>query len=115
MGRIGAKLSEEATATCRQFESQVSSIGDVTSRKMFGGFGIFHEGKMFALVTSAGRLYMKATAANQKQFDDAASERYGRMPYWRVPERISADRRNLLRWARSSISVAHQSDKNRTG
>ena len=71
MGRKGAKLSEGATAACRQFESQVASIGNVTSRKMFGGFGVFHEGKMFALVTSEGRLYMKGTAANQKQFDDA--------------------------------------------
>ena len=40
---------------------QVEPLGEISSRKMFGGYGIFATGKMFALVSS-GTLAMGLVA-----------------------------------------------------
>ena len=43
-------------------------FGPVTLRRMFGGYGIFHEGLMFALVLGE-TLYLKADAENFGEFE----------------------------------------------
>ncbi len=42
---------------------RLASIGGVSSRAMFGGYGIFHEGTMFALISKAS-LYFKVDDSN---------------------------------------------------
>ncbi len=54
MGQKGAKLTPEATALADTLVDKLATLGDVSSRKMFGGYGIFESGSMFALVTSDG-------------------------------------------------------------
>ena len=46
---------------------QFSAWGEVTARRMFGGAGLFHDGKMFGLV-AANVAYLKVDKTNKDNF-----------------------------------------------
>lgn len=93
-----------------------AEFGPVDVRRMFGGVGVFVEGRMIALV-SRSVIYLKADAETIPDF-----EREGLAPfsyatrtgerkltsYWRMPERLYDDTEELAVWARLSLSVAHR-------
>ncbi|MFK7834822.1 MAG: TfoX/Sxy family protein [Sulfitobacter sp.] len=73
-----------------------SDIPNLTTRKMFGGLGLYSDGVIFALMRSDGQLLLKAQPG---AFEDrlaemgAAKWTYTRkngavssMPYWTLPE-----------------------------
>ena len=80
-------------------------LGEVTSRPMFGGYGVFESGDMFALV-SADRLYFKADDSNRSRYEDAGSAQFNPMPYWEVPADVMDSDTDLEAWARISIELA---------
>ncbi len=47
-------------------------VGDIVSRAMFGGYGISHEGDMFALI-SGSTLYFKVNESNLAAYEKAGS------------------------------------------
>jgi len=51
---------------------QLSGWGDVTSQRMFGGAGLYRDGKMFALI-SDDAAYLKADHTNRDLFERAGS------------------------------------------
>ena len=109
MGRKGAKLSQEATDACERVVRMLSPIGDVSSRKMFGGYGIFESGAMFALVNAAGEVHLKVDDSNRSGFEEAGAKRHGKMPYFQVPLEVLEDVELLHDWAGQSIRIAHAS------
>ena len=109
MGRKGAKLTQEATKASERLVRTLSDLGKVHSRKMFGGYGIFESGAMFALITSEGKIHLKADPSNRKRFEDAGSEKHGKMPYFEVPQNVLKNEQKLHEWARDSIAIAHAS------
>ena len=111
MGKKGDKLTQAATEICAEVVATLSPLGQVGSKKMFGGHGIFENGTMFALVDSAGDVFLKAAEANQARFEAAGSARHGRMPYFAVPVEVLEDADALRDWAKTSIEVAHNSKK----
>ncbi len=111
MGQKGAKLTQKATETCRLFVKELASVGEITSRKMFGGYGIFESGAMFALVNSDGALHLKANDSNIGRFEEAGSGRHGKMPYYEVPVKVLNDQTLLCEWAKVSIEIAHSDKK----
>ena len=60
MGAKGDKLSNDAGLIVELFIERLSNISGITSKKMFGGYGVFHGGKMFGLVNSKGEIYLKS-------------------------------------------------------
>ena len=90
---------------------ELADIGDVSSRKMFGGFGVFESGTMFAIVDSAGGVFLRVGETNTELFEAAGSHRHGRMPYNSVPDSILKDSATLRQWADSAISVSRQAKK----
>lgn len=88
----------------------VAPLGVVTSKPMFGGYGIFHDGDMFALISGTG-LFFKADASNLAAYQQAGSKQYKPMPYYQVPAEILADTAKLLEWAKAAAAVAHASAK----
>jgi DNA transformation protein len=111
MGQKGAKLTQKATETCQLIVKELTSVGDITSRKMFGGYGIFESGVMFALVNSDGALHLKANDSNIGCFEEADSGRHGKMPYYEVPAKVLKDQTLLCEWAKVSIEIAHSGKK----
>lgn len=109
MGRKGAKLTQEATDTADMLVEKLAPLGEVSSRKMFGGYGIFESGSMFSLVTSEGVAHLKVGETNLAKFEKDDAEKFGRMPYYAIPETVLANTRSLRSWARESIAVAKSS------
>jgi DNA transformation protein len=106
MGRKGTKLTPVATQTAELLEEKLAPLGDVTSRKMFGGYGIFKSGSMFALVTSEGVAHLKVDESNLAKFEKAESKQHGRMPYYEIPVSVLKNTRSLRSWATASLAVA---------
>ncbi|MBI9044791.1 MAG: TfoX/Sxy family protein, partial [Anaerolineaceae bacterium] len=75
-------------------------------KKMFGGYGVFEAGKMFAMIDKEGCVFFKADESNIKWYEDAGSKKHARMPYFEVPEELLADETALKKWAQASITVS---------
>jgi len=87
-------------------------FGPVEVRRMFGGAGIYAEGRMFALV-SEGVIYLKADAHNAPAFEReqlapftyaTRTGRRGVMSYRRMPDRLYDDPDELAIWARAALA-----------
>lgn len=91
-------------------------LGPVTVRRMFGGYGLYHEGLMFGLV-SGETLYLKADGVNAGYFRERGLEpfRYQRrgktveMSFFLAPEEIFDDREEAALWADRSFRAAMRS------
>lgn len=105
-GCVGARLTGDATAAAELITERLSELGDVSSKKMFGGFGVFIDAKMFALIDSTGALYFKCDESNEARYLDVGAEKHGRMPYREVPDDVWGDDDELLVWAGLSADVA---------
>ena len=83
----------------------LSPLGDISSRPMFGGYGIFSEGNMFALI-SGSTLFFKVDDSNITNYTRAGSRQHKPMPYYEVPSTILNNTDLLHEWAELSIIVA---------
>lgn len=98
---------------------QLAPIGSITGRAMFGGYGFWHDGQMFALLDSQSTLYFKVNDSNRAAYEAAASTQFAppmpqrrapmTMPYYTVPIELIDDGEGLREWARAAIEVAHAS------
>ena len=89
---------------------RLAPLGAVTGRNMFGGFGVFHEGDMFGLISN-DVLYLKADESNGDDYVKRGSPQYKPMPYFRVPDDVFEDTEELLKWAQKAVAVAHAAPK----
>lgn len=89
-------------------------LGYVTARAMFGGFGIYRDGVIFAIVI-ADTLYFKTTTDNQNDYTAAGSQPFtysksnGKtyaLSYWEVPLEVIEDQDTLLIWARKAHATS---------
>jgi DNA transformation protein len=81
------------------------SLGEVTIKRMFGGKGIYHQGKILALEFS-GDILLKADAQSAPAFADAGASQWiyaGKnkpvaMPYWSIPDAALDDPDEMAKW-----------------
>ncbi len=91
----------------------LKDFDSVSARRMFGGYGIFREGLMFALIAD-GELYVKADDANREQFTKSelpqfAYNKAGKtvmMSYYALPESALEDVNEMLFWASLGFDAA---------
>ena len=91
-------------------------LGPVSARRMFGGYGIFLDGSMFALV-AGDTLFLKVDDASRGEFEAAGLEpfRYMKkgkayqMSYHAAPEDALEDAELLREWARKAVDAAFRS------
>lgn len=91
-------------------------IEGITSKKMFGGYGLYLDGVVFAIITSDCQLYFKVDDDLKKRFQAYDSHPFvfsgykGRDPvemaYWTLPEEIMENREELLGWIEDSAEVS---------
>ena len=90
---------------------QLSAVGDVKGRAMFGGYGIFHEGLMFALI-SEDTLYFKVSESNRDMYKRAQSRPFPHgISYWEVPTDVLEENTKLHEWVNISIESATEAAK----
>jgi DNA transformation protein len=105
MGAKGDKSTQDGQLAAELIIQRLSPIEGVTSKKMFGGHGIFHHGQMFGIVDSKGHYFLKADDTIKKDFLDKGASQHSRMPYYSIPEEVFENEQELMLWARKSISI----------
>ena len=61
-------------------------LGDVSSRKMFGGICLYLGGDIFALVSKDGKIHLKAQGDMADEMAANGTGRFHNMPYWGIPD-----------------------------
>ena len=96
---------------------QLEAIPNVSSRRMFGGVGLYAREHFFGLIDN-DRLYLKVDDRNVGDYTAARMEPFrpdpraaASMKYYEVPVSVLEDRDQLATWARKSIAVAAASKK----
>lgn len=88
-------------------------FGPITARKMFGGHGIFHEGRMFGLIAD-DVLYLKVDARNRADFEAQGLQAFEynkagktmKMSYYQAPDTIFDDPDEAATWAQKAYAAA---------
>ncbi len=111
MGKKGETRTGEAKSAAEDVVATLAPLGPVTSRGMFGGYGIFLDGVMFGLVDRSGTVHLRVDPETRVQFEDAGGLPHGKMPYFSVPEAVRADPKRLCAWATEAASVARAAKK----
>lgn len=91
-------------------------VPGITSKSMFGGYGIYKNGVIFAIITSGSELYFKVDDKLKKKFAKYDSRPFVytghksrkpmEMSYWLLPEEVAEDRDKLMRWVDASVAVS---------
>ena len=91
-------------------------IEGVTSRKMFGGYGLYLDGAIFGIITDVDELRFKVTDTNRAQYEVQGSTPFiytghkdkkpVTMNYYLVPEVVQEDREEVEVWARQSAALS---------
>lgn len=92
---------------------QLASLGRVTSRRMFGGVGLYANGLFFAIL-DGDRLYFKTDDSNRADYEARGSKPFCPFPdkpelkmnYHDVPADLLDDAEELSRWAKKAVTVA---------
>ena len=96
---------------------QLEVVGNVSSRKMFGGVGIYIGDLFFALISSS-TLYFKVDDSNRGDFEELGMKPFKPykdkkevMQYYEVPIDVLEDREQIEIWANKAIEVAVRARK----
>ena len=100
----------------------LSDLGDVRSRAMFGGYGIYHDDVMIGLIANSV-FYLRVDDQNRGAFETAGSKpftyrRKGQkkavaMSYWEAPVDVLENREALCEWSRTAHAAALRSQAKR--
>ncbi len=94
------------------------NFGEITTRKMFGGYGIYHQGIMFGLVAD-DVLYLKTDKSSEglfideglKPFEYDKGEKVVKMSYYQAPDVIYDDRQAAANWAKLAFQTAQKAKR----
>lgn len=100
-------------------KDQMAALGDIVSRRMFSGAGLYCEGVIFALILR-DQLYFKVDEGNRGAFQaeglapfsyQARGRTVELASYWRVPERLFDDPDDMLQWARAALAAGRRAQR----
>lgn len=91
----------------------LSPWAPVTAKGMFGGYGMYRQGQIFAIVID-DTLYFKVGEKNRPDYESAGSSPFTYvtkrkkivMSYWRVPDEVLEDWEALPIWAEKAYQTA---------
>jgi DNA transformation protein len=95
---------------------QLAQLGGVSSRRMFGGVGLYSDELFFGLIAD-DTLYLRVDDANREDFTARRMAPFRPYPdrpqlsmsYYEAPAEVLEDARQLAEWARRSVAVAQRS------
>jgi DNA transformation protein and related proteins len=95
----------------------LTELGDVTPRSMFGGVELYCDGVFFAVI-AADVIYLKVDDTNRSDFEGAGMQpfkpypdRAGTMQYYAVPLDVVESAPELVEWSRKAVAVAVRAGK----
>jgi DNA transformation protein len=92
---------------------QLADIGRLTSRRMFGGAGIYC-GELFFALLFRDQLYFKVDDSNRAEYEQRRMEQFRpyadrpelSMTYYAVPVEVLEDSEQLTEWGRRAVAAA---------
>jgi DNA transformation protein and related proteins len=99
---------------------QLARVEAVSSRRMFGGAGLYSHECFFGLI-SADTLYLRVDDANRARFTACGMDRFRpyadrpglSMNYYETPAHVLEDPQELSLWAAESIAAARTASDNK--
>ena len=95
-------------------EEMFQGLGPVTIKRMFGGKGIYHLGRIVA-VEVRDEMLLKADETSAPEFAAAGATQWAyegkkgkavKMPYWSIPEGAYDDPDLMAKWVRLAYEAA---------
>lgn len=92
---------------------QLSSISNLSSKKMFGEYCLFYRDRIVAIINKEYRIFVKTNdktlplflAENAEQFSYLAKGKLHKMHYWTIPELAVEEPEELIKWIRLGIQA----------
>jgi len=108
-------LSNENEEFTHYILDLMQGVGPVISKRMFGGYGIFIDGLMFAII-SDGLLYLKVDSENEMEFISRHSTPFTylkkgktcKLSYYQSPEEALEEVDIMFIWANSAYAAARR-------
>ena len=94
-----------------RLKTDLSELGEITVRPMFGGFGIYWRDVIFGILFG-DRLYLKVDGQSKPDFVSRGmgpfrpNDRQTLKSYYEVPPGVLDDGEELLAWAKEAIRAA---------
>jgi len=100
----------------------MQSVGPVSARGMFGGYGIFLDGLMFGLIADSV-LYLKVDIEIEEEFRSKGLEAFTynkkgkeyKMSYYQAPEETLEDAEEMNLWANKAYGAALRATSKKGG
>jgi len=99
---------------------QLEALGHIAARSMFGGVGLYCDGRFFGIIAS-DVLYLKADDVNRPVYERAGAlpfrpyaDRAGTMQYFSVPVGVLESQPEVLEWARKAVAAAGRAPAGRS-
>ena len=91
-------------------------FGSIRARRMFGGYGVYHDNLMFGLIAD-DVLYLKTDGESSKAFEERGLSQFEyvkngktmKMSYYMAPEEIFDDPEEAKLWASRAYDAALRS------
>ena len=106
-------MTNEKKAAMERFVRLCTPLGPVRGKAMFGGYGVYCDDLMFALITRQGEIFLKADGETRGSFDAAGLRQFGKMPYFQAPSDALESWAALEPWATASLAAARRTRKPR--
>ena len=111
----GARLSRTAddAELCAQVLEYLAGMDRLSSRRMFGGIGLYCGARLFGIVCK-GEVYVRADDGMRRSLARGGAGPFrpyrGRIvhAYWALPAALLGDKRRLRAWARRAIAASDQ-------
>jgi DNA transformation protein len=97
---------------------QLSGAAGISSRRMFGGFGLYRNDVFFAII-SGDTLYFKVSDASRADYETRGMARFRpyrdkpqvSMSYYEVPADVLEDADECVRWAMRAVAAGVAKEK----
>lgn len=118
-GIVGVVMSKQNDFHEYLMSDVFNRIPRITAKRMFGGFGYYLDGVIFAILAKE-QLYFKVGKSNQKEFEKLGSQPFtypmknGKkttLSYWELPADILEDPDRLPQWIEKSVEESKKSKK----
>jgi DNA transformation protein len=108
-------LAKPLSDIVARFVRRATSLGPVEARPMFGGYGLYLDGVIFALEAD-GCIWLKVDDETKPRFAASGSRgfvyrgknRPVEMPYWLLPDGTEADSEAFLYWIELALAAARR-------
>jgi DNA transformation protein and related proteins len=99
---------------------QLSPLGKITTRRLFGGNSLYCDGIVFALVAH-DTLYLKADDHTRSEFEASGLEVFhpfgdekASMSYYQAPAELFEDTEALRRWGGAAVAAGRRANGKKT-